>query len=146
MVSTDHMIYLHESPVHKVLVGILYGYKGIIQLIALIMAFRTRDIKVKGLDDAKYIISTVYITTVGIVITTVTLYVLREYLNISTATLTLTIFFSTTVILGLVFIPKVCIPHGLNTYLSRSLYVGVSTICQHNFGNNRPILHNRHYF
>ena len=117
MVSTDHMIYLHESLIHKVFVGILYGYKGFIQLIALLLAFRTHDIKVKGLDDAKYIISTVYITTIGIVIITMTIYVLREYLNISTATIALTVFFSTTVILGLVFIPKVCILHGLNRLL-----------------------------
>ena len=70
-------------------------------------------------------ISTVYITTIGIVIITMTFYVLREYLNIYTATITLTIFFSTTVILGLIFIPKVCIPHGLNSYLSRSLHAGL---------------------
>ena len=109
-VSTNHMIYLHESPVNRVFIGILYGYKGLIQLISLLLAFRIRNIKVKGLDDAKYIVSAVYITTISIVIITMTFYVLREYLTVYISTTTLVIFLSTTAILGLVFIPKVCTP------------------------------------
>lgn len=105
--STDHFIYLLDSPVQKIFIAILFGYKGVLQLIALLLAFRTRNINVKGLDDAKYIISTVYITTIGIVVITMTFFVLREFLIVYTAIISLTIFFATAVILGLVFIPKV---------------------------------------
>ena len=106
-VSTDHMIYLNESKIHYIFIAILYGYKCLLQLIALLLAFRTRNIKVKGLDNAKFIISTVYITTIGIVLIAMASYLLREYLNIYTAVMTLSLFFSTSVIIGLVFIPKV---------------------------------------
>lgn len=105
--STDHFIYFLDSSVQKIFTAILYGYKGVLQLIALLLAFRTRNIHVKGLDDAKYIISTVYITTIGIVVITMSFYVLREFLIVYTATVSFTLFFTTAVILGLVFIPKV---------------------------------------
>ena len=101
------MIYVNESSIHYIFTTILYGYKGLLQLIALLLAFRTRNIKVKGLDNAKYIISTVYITTIGIIIIAMASYLLREYLNVYTAVVTLSLFASTSVVLGLVFIPKV---------------------------------------
>lgn len=109
--STDHMIFLHISPVQNVFIPILYGYKGLLQLIALLLAFRTPNIKVKGLDDAKFIISTVYMTTISIVLVMMASFALREYLNIYTAIITIAVFFSTIVILGLVFIPKVRVCH-----------------------------------
>ena len=108
-VSTDHFIYLLDSPIRSIFRAILYSYKGVLQLIALLLAFRTRNINVKGLDDAKYIISTVYITTIGIVVITMTSFVLREFLIVYTAIMSLTLFFATAVILGLIFIPKVTI-------------------------------------
>ena len=117
-VSTDHMIYLSESSIHYIFIAILYGYKGLLQLIALLLAFRTRNIKVKGLDNAKYIISTVYITTIGIVIIAMASYLLREYLNVYTAVVTLSLFSSTSVILVLVFIPKVS-----TTFMSCMIFV-----------------------
>ena len=74
------MTYIHESPVHTVFIGLMFSYKGLIQLIALFLAFRTHDIKVKGLDDTKCIITAVYIATINIVLYTMTFYVLFEYL------------------------------------------------------------------
>ena len=111
-VSTDHLIYFLDYPVQRIFNAIIFGYKGVIQLIALLLAFRTRNIKVKGLDDAKFIISTVYITTIGIVVIAMAFYVLREFLIVYTATVSLTLFFTTVVILGLVFIPKVKLVAG----------------------------------
>ena len=108
-VSTDHFIYLLDSSIRSIFSAILYSYKGVLQLIALLLAFRTRNINVKGLDDAKYIISTVYITTIGIVVITMTSFILREFLIVYTAIMSLTLFFATAVILGLIFIPKVTI-------------------------------------
>ena len=106
-ISVDHFTYVHESNVHKIFLGLLFTYKIVLQLIALFLAFRTNDIKVKGLDDAKYIITTVYLTTISMVLVIMTFYLLKGYLNTCTSMLTLLIFISTTTILGLVFIPKV---------------------------------------
>ena len=74
---------------------------------AMFLALCTHDIKVKGLDDAKCIIAAVYFTTINLLLVTMTFYVLREFLITYTAMFTLLIFFSTTVILGLVFIRQV---------------------------------------
>ena len=101
------MIYIFDSTVRTVFIAILYGYKGLLQLIALLLAFRTRSVRVKGLDDPKYIVSTVYITSIGIVVIAMATFALREYLNVYTAIVCIALFFSTAVILGLVFIPKV---------------------------------------
>ena len=94
--------------VHKIFLGLLFTYKMVLQLIAL-LALCTNDIKVKGLDDAKYVITTVYLTTINIVLVIMTFYLLKGYLNIYTSMITLLVFISTTTILGLVFIPKVII-------------------------------------
>lgn len=101
------MNFIHVSPVHRVVIGLLFGYKLILQLVSLYLAFRIHDVKVKGLDGTKCIISAVYITTINIILLTMTFYVLRRNLTTYTAFITLIIFFLTTAILGLVFIPKV---------------------------------------
>ena len=92
---------------HKIFLGLLFAYKMVLQLIALVLAFCTNNIKVKGLDDTKYIITAVYLTTINIVLVMVTFYLLKGYLNTYTFMLTLLVFISTTTILGIVFIPKV---------------------------------------
>ena len=112
-ISTDHMTYIYDSIVHKAVVGLLYSYKLLIHMAAMFLALCTHDIKVKGLDDAKCIIAAVYFTTINLMLVTMTFYVLREYLITYTAMFTLLIFFSTTVILGLVFVPKASSPHSL---------------------------------
>lgn len=101
------MNYIHVSSVHRAIIGLLFSYKLILQLVALYLALRTHDVKVKGLDGTKCIISAIYITTINIVLITMTFYVLRRHLITYTAIITLVVFFSTTVILGLIFIPKV---------------------------------------
>ena len=101
------MNYIHVSPVHRVMTGLLFSYKLVLQLIALFLAFRTHNVKVKGLDDTKCIISAIYITTIHIALVTMSFYLLRRYLTTYTAIITLVVFLSTTMILGLIFIPKV---------------------------------------
>ena len=96
-----------ESSVHVVFIGLLFGYKLILQVLALCLAFRTHNIKVKGLDDAKCIITAVYVTTINIVVFTMAFYALTGHLNTYIAVTTICIFISTTMILGLIFIPKV---------------------------------------
>ena len=104
--STDHVIYIYDPLTNKVFIGLLYSIKVLFQLIAMLLALCTHDIKVKGLDDAKYIIAAVYITTINLLLAAMTTYTLAENLYIYTTTIFIFIFFSTTLILGVVFIPK----------------------------------------
>ena len=110
------MIYKYSSLVHRITVGLLYGYKMLIQLAALILALCTYSIKVKGLDDAKYTISGVYITTITVLLSAMTLHAWEEYLSAYTTMFVLFTFFGATLILGLVYIPKLqaCIQNELD--------------------------------
>ena len=90
-----------------VVYAVLYGYKGLLQLIALLLAFRTRKVKVKGLDDSKYIAAAIYITSIVLAVTTVSTYTLMDYVNAYPAVVGLGFLLGTTMILGLVFVPRV---------------------------------------
>ena len=105
-VSTDHMIYTYDPLINKIFLGLLYSYKLVFQLTAMVLALCTHDIKVKGLDDAKYIIAAVYITSINLLLAAMTTYTLVENLYIYTTTAFILGFISTTLILGVVFIPK----------------------------------------
>ena len=90
-----------------VLYALLYGYKGLLQVIALILAFGTRKVKVKGMDDSKYIAVAIYITSIVLAVTTVSTYTLMDYVNVYPAVVGIGFLLGTTMILGLVFVPRV---------------------------------------
>ena len=89
------------------MLGILYGYKMILQVIALVFAFATRKVKLKGLDDAKYIAGAIYVTSIVLTAIVVATYSLMDFVNTFSAILCTGYFIGTTSILGLVFVPKV---------------------------------------
>ena len=77
------------------------------QLIAVYLAFKTRKVKIKALNDAKYLAFIIYITTIistGMIIGSVSL---RNFLNVDAAVFSAGLFLFTTAILGLLFVPKV---------------------------------------
>ena len=96
-----------ESNGQVVLYALLYGYKGLLQVIALILAFGTRKVKVKGMDDSKYIAVAIYITSIVLAVTTVSTYTLMDYVNVYPAVVGMGFLLGTTMILGLVFVPRV---------------------------------------
>ena len=78
----------------------LYGYKAVLQVIALIFSFSIGKIKTQGLNDAKYIIVTVavYVTSVVTAVTFVSVYSLKTYLNLYATLSSFGLFVGTTVI------------------------------------------------
>ena len=78
-----------------------------LQIIALVLAFATRKVKVKGLDDAKFIVVIVYVTSIVLALTILAIYSLKEVINGSVALFCTGFLVGTTVILGLVFVPLV---------------------------------------
>ena len=89
------------------LYAVLFGYKGLLQVIALILAFRTRKVKVKGLDDSKYIATAIYVTSIVLAVIIVSTYTLRDYVNVYPAVVGMGFLLGTTMILALVFVPRV---------------------------------------
>ena len=79
----------------------------LLQVIALVFAFATRKVKVKGLDDSKYITAAIYVTSIVLAVTIVTTYSLKDFVNTFPALFCTGFLTGTTVILGLVFVPKV---------------------------------------
>ena len=106
-VSEYHYIIVCKSKIRDIFLGVLYGYKALLQVIALILTFTTRKVKVKGLNDAIYIAGAIYVTSLIWAVVIVSTYSLREYLNVFTVVFSLGLFVGPSVIMALVFIPKV---------------------------------------
>eukprot|EP00731_Ephydatia_muelleri_P021190 Em0013g917a len=58
--------------------GVLFGYKGLIQVVAILLAFGTRKVKVKGLNDSKYIAAIIYVTSICLVVVIISFATLRD--------------------------------------------------------------------
>lgn len=79
----------------------------VLQAFALLLAFSTRKVKVKGLNDAKYTAAAIYITSPVSAVIIVSIYSLKEFLNALVILRCTGFIVGTTLILGLVFVPKV---------------------------------------
>ena len=103
----NHYIFICKSNARDITLAFLYGYKGFLQIVALILAFSIRKVKVKGMDDAKYIAAAVYVTSIVTAVVLVSTYTLSNYINVNAVLFSTGFFLGTTIILILVFIPKV---------------------------------------
>ena len=106
-ITTLYFTYVCSSRARDIFLGILLGYKMLLQVIALILAFATRKVKVKGLDDAKYIAAATYVTSVVWAVLIVSTYTLKGFVNVFPCLFSTGYFVGTTFILGLIFMPKV---------------------------------------
>ena len=88
---------------------IAYGYVLLTQLASIFLAFRTRKVKVKVLNDSKYIALIIYITSVIVTVMIIGAVTLDNYINADAAVFSGLILTFTTVVLTLVFVPKVCV-------------------------------------
>jgi hypothetical protein len=79
----------------------------LLQIISLVFAFSIRKVKIKGLNDAKYIAVGVYITSIVTAIIIVISYTLTMHLNSFAGVFCMGFFIGTTAILGLVILPPV---------------------------------------
>ena len=76
-------------------------------MVALLFAFSTRKVKIKGLDDSVYIAAAIYVTSLVTAIIIFTNYYLREDVNRYAAVTSSGLLIGTTFILILVFVPVV---------------------------------------
>ena len=101
-------IFVCASTAATVWIAISFGYKALLQLGAIFMAFTTRKVKIKGLNDTKELYTIIYINTVIITMLIVTEFALRSHRDVYVTLYGLAIFAGATLFLGLTFIPKVC--------------------------------------
>lgn len=77
-------------------------------IIGVILAFRTRKVTIKALNDSKYLSIIIYISAVILMVMIPGVIFLNKFLNIDAAVFGGILLLFTTVVLGLTFIPKVC--------------------------------------
>ena len=100
-------MYSCESDGRTALVIMLYISKILLQVFSLVLAFWTRNVKVKGLDDSKYIPSAIYVSTIVLPISLTAAFTLRSHVNAFPAVLSTAHLFGATIILVIVFVPRV---------------------------------------
>lgn len=107
---TLYYIYLcsTRSWIRTLSLGLLAVYKCALQICALYLAFKTRKVKIKGLNETKYITALVYILTLIVILTLILTFALTHYVNIYAAAQSIGNATTASFILGLTFIPKVC--------------------------------------
>ena len=77
------------------------------QVIALAFSFSVGRVKLKGLNDAKFVAICIYITNFLLAVNIVAFFALNQYLNLYCFLFPFGIFCGTTAVLALVFVPNV---------------------------------------
>ena len=85
---------------------ILFVYLGFLQLVGVVLALQTRKVKIKVLNDAKYIITLVYISSIVLVIIAIIRFTLASMIHVTEVFYSGGLLLATTVFLSLTFIPK----------------------------------------
>ena len=88
--------------------SVLFGYKAIIQAIGLYLAFKIRNIKIRGLNDSREVSITLYVSSVILLIIVIVTFVYGDYIDVDGFVYGFGLSTAATVVLSLTFIPKVC--------------------------------------
>ena len=88
--------------------SILFGYKVLIQVTGVVLAFKIRTIQIKDLNDTKETSAIIYITSILLAIVIIVTLTLGDYQNIDGSAYAFGICTSTTLVVAFTFIPKVC--------------------------------------
>ena len=106
-VEYHYFIYVCSSTARSITLGVLYGYKAVLQVATFVMALKTRKVNVQGMDDYREIVMATYLTCFVLIINLVVQYTVEDQINTFTAVTSLSFFIGTTAIVVLVFVPKV---------------------------------------
>ncbi len=93
--------------IHTIYLVVTLVYLAILQIIGIVLAIQTRKVKIKLLNDSKYIAAVIYISSIALVLIVIVTLVPRIYFNLIEAIFSGSILMATTFFLGLIFIPKV---------------------------------------
>lgn len=87
--------------------GLLYGYKGLVLVFGLFLAYETRSIKVKQINDSRYVGMSIYNVVVLCLITAPVTMVIASQQDASFAFVALALIFCCFLSMALIFVPKV---------------------------------------
>ena len=111
-IQRDAILYQHYTYVctvgnSLVWVGLSFGYKGLLQIVAMFMAFHTRRIKIAALNDSKEIAVIIYINSIILIVMAGSEFALEHYHDVHSALFGLALLIQATMFLGVLFIPNV---------------------------------------
>ena len=86
---------------------VIYAYKGLFQIVGVVLALLTIKMKVKFYNEATEVRRILYTTTVFLLLLLVELYFWLGYINVHAAVTSFGLCVISTLILGIIFIPKV---------------------------------------
>lgn len=87
--------------------GLIYGFKGLILVFGLFLAYETRSIKVKQINDSRYVGMSIYNVVVLCLITAPVAMVIASQQDASFAFMALAVIFCCFLSMLLIFVPKV---------------------------------------
>ena len=90
---------------------VIFIYLALLQIVGIVLAFQTRKVKIRALNDSKFVAALVYISSIVLVVIVLTTFILRSYINVSVAIFSGGIIILATIFLALMFIPKVSALH-----------------------------------
>ena len=100
----------------------VYFYMGVLEIIGLVLAIKTRKVKIKVLNDSREISAIIYAISVMSVELVVVSFLLQDYSSIQDLLYLGGVLILTTVSLGLLFLPKVSSSLIIHTYTHTRKY------------------------
>ncbi|KAH8255854.1 hypothetical protein KR038_011934, partial [Drosophila bunnanda] len=100
-----------ESQRNSMWLGLVYGFKGLILVFGLFLAYETRSIKVKQINDSRYVGMSIYNVVVLCLITAPVGMVIASQQDASFAFVALAVIFCCFLSMLLIFVPKVRLGH-----------------------------------
>ncbi len=120
------MVYqCYTETIHTIYLTLTFVYLAILQIIGIVLAIQTRKIKIKLLNDSKYISAVIYISSIALFFIGSNVLIPDQFINIEEAVYSGSILVGTTSFLALIFIPKVI---NAFTRMSGYIYVSVSLV------------------
>lgn len=97
----------HKTLIDPLFPGIMYGYKGVVLVFGLFLAYETRSIKVRQINDSRYVGMSIYNVVVLCLITAPVTIVIASQQDASFGFVALAILFCCFLSMALIFVPKV---------------------------------------
>lgn len=87
--------------------GIVFGYKGILLLFGLLLAYETRSVKCKYVNDSRFVGMSIYNVVILSIITAPVTLIIRSHQDASFAFVAVAILLSSFLAMGMIFVPKI---------------------------------------
>ena len=105
------------------------GYKALLQVGAIFLAFGTRKESIKGLNDSQYIATTIYVTSLFLTAIIVLSVTISDFVNLYAGLIGRRILITTTTTLRLVFVPKVLLQDFYSPIMHIDLVSKIAYTC-----------------